>query len=181
VLSGALSGIPSAIVVVIHPAIQTVLDHSRFRVALRKEQGEGSVRTAVRIYQQYGFRKLYLGFNCTMLRESFLGVYFGSYDFFMRWFRRDGQVSKAGSFLSGGLAGAATWTIMYPVDYVKTRLQSDSLEKPQYRNSIDCFVKEFGKGYRVIYNGFGIMIFRAFFVNAVGFLAFELAKKAVYQ
>lgn len=31
-----------------------------------------------------------------------------------------------------------------------------------------------------MYSGFGIMIFRAFFVNAVGFLAFELAKKAVY-
>lgn len=90
------------------------------------------------------------------------------------------MVSKTGSFLSGGLAGAFTWTIMYPVDYVKTRIQSDSLEKPQYRNSIDCFRKEFGKGYSVIYNGFGIMIFRAFFVNAVGFLAFEMAKKLVY-
>lgn len=45
----------------------------------------------------------------------------------MRWFRKDGETSKVGSFLSGGLAGAATWTIMYPVDYVKTRIQSDSL------------------------------------------------------
>lgn len=98
----------------------------------------------------------------------------------MRWFRKDGEVSKVGSFLSGGLAGATTWTVMYPVDYIKTRIQSDSLEAPQYRNSIDCFRKEFGKGIGVIYNGFGIMIFRAFIVNAVGFLAFELAKKVVY-
>jgi len=39
------------------------------------------------IYKQYGFRKLYLGFNVTMLRESFLGIYFGTYDFFMSFFR----------------------------------------------------------------------------------------------
>jgi solute carrier family 25 carnitine/acylcarnitine transporter 20/29 len=148
------------------------LDHSRFRVALRKEHGAGSIRTAINIFQQYGFRKLYLGFNSTMLRESFLGVYFGSYDFYMSFFRKDGEISKVGSFLSGGLAGATTWCIVYPVDYVKTRIQSDSLENPQYKNSIECFRKEFKKGYRVVYNGFGIMIFRAFFVNAVGFLAF---------
>jgi len=36
-------------------------------------------------------------------------------------------VSKHGSLLSGGLAGVATWSVMYPVDYVKTRIQSDSL------------------------------------------------------
>jgi Mitochondrial carrier protein len=62
-----------------------------------------------------------------MLRESFLGVYFGSYDFWMSFFRKDGEVSKVASFFSGGFAGATTWFIMYPVDYVKTRIQSDSL------------------------------------------------------
>jgi solute carrier family 25 carnitine/acylcarnitine transporter 20/29 len=101
-----------------------------------------------------------------------LGVYFGVYDFFMRYFRKKGEVSKVGSFISGGLAGAATWVVMYPVDYVKTRVQSDSLEKPQYKNSIDCFLKESKKGYRVVYNGFSIMVFRAFLVNGVGFLVF---------
>jgi len=82
---------------------------------------------AMNIYRQYGFRKLYLGFNVTMLRESFLGIYFGTYDYFMSFFREKGKVSKLGSLLSGGLAGVATWSVMYPVDYIKTRIQSDSL------------------------------------------------------
>lgn len=34
---------------------------------------------------------------------------------------------EAASLLSGGLAGVATWASMYPVDYAKTRIQSDSL------------------------------------------------------
>jgi hypothetical protein len=37
--------------------------------------------------------------------------------------------------ISGGLAGVATWALMYPVDYAKTKIQSDSLTNPQYKNS----------------------------------------------
>jgi solute carrier family 25 carnitine/acylcarnitine transporter 20/29 len=126
----------------------------------------------VNIYQQYGLRKLYLGLNVTILRESFLGIYFGTYDFCMSHFRKEGKVSMLGSLLSGGLAGVATWSVMYPVDYVKTRIQSDSLENPQYKNSIDCFQKELKQGYKVLFRGFEIMIARAFFVNAFGFMCF---------
>ena len=82
------------------------------------------------IYRQYGIRKLYLGLNSTILRESFLGVYFGTYDFCTSFFRTDGKVSKIGSFLSGGLAGMATWASLFPVDLVKTKVQADSLENP---------------------------------------------------
>lgn len=71
-----------------------------------------------------------MGLNSTLLRESFIGVYFGTYDFLIRYFTVNGKISQVGSFLSGGLAGVATWFIMYPVDYVKTRIQSDSLETP---------------------------------------------------
>lgn len=99
------------------------------------------MKTAINIYKQHGIRKLYLGFNSTILRESFLGLYFGTYDFLVRYFKKDGVVSKTGSFLAGGLAGTATWFAMYPVDYVKTKMQSDNFEKPEYKNSIHCFRK----------------------------------------
>ena len=76
--------------------------------------------------------------------------------------------------MSGGLAGIATWTLLYPVDLVKTKIQSDSLDNPKYKNGIDCFrqmLKE-GKGIKSFYLAFDIMILRAFFVNAFGFVAF---------
>lgn len=81
-LSGAIAGIPSAIVLV-------PLDHSRFRVALIKEKGIGSFKMTIQIYQNYGLKKLYSGFNVTAIRESFLGVYFGVYDFCMRFFKKN--------------------------------------------------------------------------------------------
>jgi solute carrier family 25 carnitine/acylcarnitine transporter 20/29 len=108
-------------------AIQTVLDHARFRVLLNKEKGAGSIQTAIDIYRQHGLRKLYLGFNATWLRESFLGIYFGLYDSLMSYAKREKLNLHTASLISGGLAGVATWATMYPVDYAKTILQGDSL------------------------------------------------------
>lgn len=74
-----------------------------------------------------------------------------------------------------------SWSIMYPVDYVKTRFQSDSLDAPKYKNAFDCFKQELkNKGVKNFYVGFPIMLWRAFFVNAGGFVAFEFAKKQVF-
>jgi solute carrier family 25 carnitine/acylcarnitine transporter 20/29 len=102
-----------------------------------------------------------------------LGVYFGVYDGLMSYSRKSKYNLQIASLLSGGLAGVATWTIVYPVDYAKTKIQSDSLTNPLYKNSIDCLRTEINtKGFNVIYTGFSIMIARAFIVNAVGFLCF---------
>jgi len=58
--------------------------------------------------------------------------------------------------MSGGLAGMATWTLLYPVDLVKTKVQADSLDNPRYKNAVDCFrqmIKE-SQGLRSFYKGF---------------------------
>ena len=140
---------------------------------LRKEKGEGSVKTAITIYKQHGIKGLYKGFGPTWLRESMLGVYFGSYDAFMSFFKARNYPVQATCLLSGGFAGVATWAVMYPFDYIKTRIQSDSLTNPVYKNSFDCLQQEVNrKGLRVIFTGFQIMVVRAFVVNAAGFLCF---------
>lgn len=65
-----------------------------------------------------------------------LSAYFGVYDQLIRYFKKDNKVSLAGSLLSGGLAGLACWSSIYPIDYVKTLIQTDSLENPKYKSSI---------------------------------------------
>lgn len=148
---------------------------------LVKEKGAGSVRTAINIYKQHGLKALYKGFNPTWVRESMLGIYFGTYDAFQNFFKSYNYDPQTSSLLSGGFAGVATWTVMYPVDYVKTIIQSDSLTKPEYKSSIDCFQRQVKtNGLPVIFTGFQIMIVRAFVANAAGFLCFETAKKMVY-
>jgi solute carrier family 25 carnitine/acylcarnitine transporter 20/29 len=110
-----------------------------------------------------------------------LGIYFGTYDAFQTLFKSYNFTPQGSSLLSGGFAGVATWIVMYPVDYVKTRIQSDSLTNPEFKNSVDCFQRLVkSKGLPVIFTGFQIMMVRAFVANAAGFMCFETAKKFVY-
>jgi solute carrier family 25 carnitine/acylcarnitine transporter 20/29 len=86
------------------------------------------VKIAIKIYKDYGLKKLFLGLNSTALRESIgLGAYFGTYDFLIKYFTKNGNVSMTGSLLAGGFAGMGCWISMYPVDYIKTLIQTDSL------------------------------------------------------
>mmetsp|Transcript_7252 Transcript_7252/g.8789 ORF Transcript_7252/g.8789 Transcript_7252/m.8789 type:complete len:311 (-) Transcript_7252:85-1017(-) len=59
---------------------------------------------------------------------------------------------------SGGLAGAASLTIVYPLDYARTRLASDvGTGKRQFNGLMDCLVKTAKSegGFLSLYNGFG--------------------------
>jgi solute carrier family 25 (mitochondrial carnitine/acylcarnitine transporter), member 20/29 len=161
--------------------MQTVLDHARFRVLLNKEHGKGSVSMAISIFKEHGLRRLYLGFYATWLRESSLGVYFGAYDTFITFARKQKYNDKLSSMVSGGLAGVATWASMYPIDYAKTLIQTDSLTNPQHKSATSVLIKEVkAKGLSVMYTGFPLMVARAFVVNGAGFLCFEKAKSLLY-
>ena len=43
--------------------------------------------------------------------------------------------------LAGGLGGVAYWGPTYPMDVIKSRIQVDNLQHPQYRGMVDCFSK----------------------------------------
>ena len=81
----------------------------------------------------------------------------------------------------GGCAGVAFWALIYPVDYVKTIIQSDSLTAPQYKGNLDCARIQYQtKGIPVFFTAFPIMMMRAIVCNAFGFVCFEVGKKLVY-
>merc|ERR1719473_927836 len=59
---------------------------------------------------------------------------------------------------SGGMAGAASLTIVYPLDYARTRLASDvGSGKAQFNGLIDCLSKTASGpgGFFSLYNGYG--------------------------
>ena len=62
---------------------------------------------------------------------------------------------------SGGLAGAGSLTIVYPLDYARTRLASDvGSGKAQFSGLVDCLVKTAAgpAGVMGLYNGFGVSV-----------------------
>lgn len=59
----------------------------------------------------------------------------------IRVFNKDiDNPALASALLSGGLAGLATWLVVYPIDYIKTLIQSDSLHNPKH-NSMAGYLK----------------------------------------
>jgi len=66
----------------------------------------------------------------------------------------------ATNMASGGLAGAGSLTIVYPLDYARTRLASDvGSGNPQFNGLMDCLTKTIkGGGFFSMYNGFGVSV-----------------------
>ena len=66
------------------------------------------------------------------------------------------------SFVSGGLAGGTATTVLYPAEFLRTRLAMDqgrSLETRQYRGMKDCVFKTLNTdGIRGLYQGYGIAL-----------------------
>lgn len=93
-----------------------------------KHEFHGSVDAGIKIYKKYGLKGLYLGFCPTLLREVIaLGLFFTSYDWLMRFYSDDGHPANAHivtAFFAGGIAGGSSWLFTYPIDYIKTLIQS---------------------------------------------------------
>jgi len=66
----------------------------------------------------------------------------------------------AANMASGGLAGAGSLTIVYPLDYARTRLASDvGSGNPQFNGLADCLMKTMQSGgFFSMYAGFGVSV-----------------------
>lgn len=76
--------------------------------------------------------------------------------------------------LAGGLAGQAFWLSGYPFDVIKSYMQYH----PKEKGMIDTIKYLYGRnGVRYFYRGLSITLVRAFPVNAINFVAYEIVSK----
>lgn len=73
--------------------------------------------------------------------------------------------------MAGGTAGTVSWVITYPIDVVKSRLQSDGMSGPRrYAGAWDCLKQSIrNEGYGFLSRGLTSTILRAFPMNAACF------------
>jgi len=74
---------------------------------------------------------------------------------------KDGFSKFMVNMASGGLAGAGSLTIIYPLDYARTRLASDvGAGKKEFDGLLDCLKKTAGApgGVMNLYGGFGVSV-----------------------
>jgi hypothetical protein len=75
--------------------------------------------------------------------------------------KKEFALSFAINMASGGLAGAGSLLIVYPLDYARTRLASDvGKGEKQFKGLADCLTKTAAgpKGVMGLYNGFGVSV-----------------------
>lgn len=160
-VSGALAGLAQS-------PICSPIELVKTRMQLRASNAtrfSGPMDCLRHTYKHEGYRGVFRGLNVTLLREipSF-GTYFLTYEILTRT-PDNAPVSTAYMLLAGGLAGTASWTVSYPLDLAKSRIQADG---HRYAGLVDCLRQTVTKeGYSCLYRGLSSTIIRAFPTNAV--------------
>jgi len=133
-----------------------------------------------------GLRALYTGHTATMLREIPGGAaYFGMYEVFVKAFTPVGKTKDDVHPLllacAGSCGGVAYWTIFFPADTVKSKMQTDSQSQGVVKKSSSfsstfssTFRKEGPKG---LYAGLGVTLLRAVPSNFCIFFCYELTMR----
>lgn len=133
------------------------------------------------LLKQGGIGLLYRGFAPQVWREGLgFGTYFASYEYLCMKMSPTGRRQDAGPlvfFLSGGISGMLIWTVIFPFDLVKARLQNEAT-MPQnmrtYTGAWDCVRKTWNTGrIRAFYSGISPSLLRAFPVHSLIFLVYE--------
>ncbi|XP_073269588.1 mitochondrial arginine transporter BAC2-like [Primulina huaijiensis] len=147
---------------------------------------KGPVDVAKFIFGTEGWRGMYRGLTITVLRDAPAhGVYFWTYEYMREQLhpgcRKNGQETFGTMLLAGGLAGVASWIGSYPLDVIKTKIQSQSLPL-RYSGIFDCFTRIVrDEGYNVLWRGLGTAVTRAFIVNGTIFTAYEVALRCLFH
>ena len=143
----------------------------------------GSLDCARQLYREGGIRSVYRGTFMTLARDGpGSAAYFATYEIIKRRLTpkspdgTPGKLSLLAVMAAGAAAGVAMWIPVFPVDTVKSRLQS-----AEGRPTLSGVVSElYGKGgIRAFFPGMAPALVRAVPANAATFLGVELAQQAM--
>ncbi|XP_059046354.1 mitochondrial basic amino acids transporter-like [Achroia grisella] len=132
----------------------------------RENMPTGALSGARHILRTGGIKSLYRGLGITIVRDiPGFAIYFTAFEVMTR-----GDQSVTRVFTAGGLAGALSWWVLYPIDVVKSKLQADIIGR--YSGSWDCFMQAIKtNGWRCLTRGLGAVTIRAFICNGACFTA----------
>lgn len=192
-IAGAVGGLASWVV-----SSPTELIKCRTQVSNTPVSSFSLARSVIRAE---GVRGLYYGGTVTALRDSIgYGFYFWSYELGKKILAAkvgDGdspRAEAAKSLLCGGIAGVVTWASVFPLDVIKTRVQTQTQSLPEtapllgtaraavVKKGLIGTVEMTKRIYReggaaVFFRGLGVCSVRAFVVNAAQWAVYEQIMK----
>ncbi|KAI9442541.1 mitochondrial carrier [Lactarius indigo] len=192
VVAGALAGLGNGFV-------SGPVEHIRIRLQTQSNTNpvyRGPFDAIKKIASKYGIRGIYKGQNVTFLREATgYGVYFWTYEKLVQR-----EMAQKGIRREQISPGYALWAVIYPIDMVKSRMQTDGFspsDGQKYRSTLHC-VRTVWKteGISAFTRGLGptlircglhdlapflmvadVLYHRSPFANGATFLGFEMANR----
>eukprot|EP00796_Vickermania_ingenoplastis_P007333 gene7333-5167_t len=161
----------------------------------RNDEFAGGVRVIIRdAYREGGIREFYKGFAPNMVGIVFYrGLEMGIYSsiqqsvmlYRMQWKnknRHDAALSIAEVGVAGMVASTVAQTATYPLNVVRTRLQTQGANgrAKRYNGMIDCFIKVVRqKGVSALFSGLSANYLKAVPASACAFIVFEKVQSAL--
>ncbi|KAA8649600.1 carnitine:acyl carnitine antiporter [Aspergillus tanneri] len=148
----------------------------------QKPKYSGGVDVVRQLYKEGGIRSVFRGSAMTLARDGpGSACYFAAYEYIKRTLTpKDangnvtGELSMPAVLAAGGAAGVAMWIPVFPVDTIKSRLQSAE-GRPTIGGTIRSVYAS--GGLRAFFPGFGPALARAVPANAATFAGVEIAHK----
>lgn len=150
-----------------------------------KPKYSGGIDVVRQLYKEGGIRSVFRGSAATMARDGpGCAAYFATYEYMKRRLtptdpatgRPSADVSLTAITCAGAAAGMAMWIPVFPVDTVKSRLQTME-GNPTLTGIIRGLYK--AGGVKAFFPGFGPALMRAAPANAATFIGVEYAHKAI--
>ena len=149
-----------------------------------KPKYSGGLDVVRQLYKEGGIRSVFRGSAMTLARDGpGSAVYFATYEYVKRELtpkdangKPSGDLSLTAVMVAGGSSGVAMWIPVFPIDTIKSRLQSAE-GRPTIAGTIRGLYAN--GGVKAFFPGMGPAMARAVPANAATFLGVELALKAM--
>lgn len=150
-----------------------------------KPKYSGGMDVVRQLYKEGGVRSVFRGSVATLARDGpGSAAYFAAYEYIKKALtpkdpvtgEASGKLSLGAITVAGAGAGVAMWIPVFPIDTVKSRLQT-----AEGNVTIGGVVKQLYRagGYKAFFPGFAPALARAVPANAATFLGVELAHQAM--
>lgn len=160
------------------------IEHIRIRLQTQTtvKLFDGPIDTIKKLHSAGGVRGIFRALVPTQLREGHgMGAYFLAFEALVDNDVRRNNIQRKDIpswrlCTYGACAGYAMWLNVYPLDIIKSKLQTDALDpkKQQYKGMLDCAAKIYQQnGIKGFFRGFVPTLVRAAPVNACTFFVFE--------
>ncbi|KAK9237632.1 mitochondrial carrier domain-containing protein [Lipomyces kononenkoae] len=129
-----------------------------------------------KLYKEGGIRSLMRGSLATLCRDGpGSAIYFATYEYLKHELTPAGQSSSLGAIsFAGGMAGVAMWIAVFPIDTIKSQLQTSETHTNIARVTSSIYK---AGGVKAFFPGLGPALARSFPANAATFVGVELTHK----